>query len=100
MPLAAATAATGRSGHATVDLPLSQLMGRSSGFASERECSSQAKGEATAPVPHAHVGRRRAVIRGDVSSTGHGVPMAMRDPPPALLATVNLRGAQGVRARL
>jgi hypothetical protein len=60
----------------------------------------QAKGEATATVPHAHLGRRRAVIRGDVSSTGHGVPMAMRDPPLALLATVNLRGPQGVRARL
>jgi hypothetical protein len=27
-------------------------------------------------------------------STGHGVPMAMRDPPLTLLATVNLRGPQ------
>jgi hypothetical protein len=42
----------------------------------------------------------RVVIAGESPSTGHGVPVAMRDPPLTLLATVYLRGPQGVRARL
>ena len=35
-----------------------------------------------------------------VRSVGDGVPVAMRDPPLTLLATVNLSGPQAVGARL
>src|SRR4029079_1903696 len=40
------------------------------------------------------------LVASAVFSTGHGVPMTMRDPPVTLLAAVDLRGPQGVRARL